>query len=286
MLKLLEEPVSTADTTPPPAAPAAPAMSATPAEPASPAASASPVSSSPALELKMQPSDAILSAVPVKGPVATGKGPDPLKDSELVARPKKKSFFRRLLGFTARTALVAALCGLAWAGGAYYSSGHSSPVGFLKSLLKPSPAAADVQPSAQHDELVSTVRQMADDIRALKASVASNAQGANQPTPTSQQASAQTATGAAIADLGGRLDRLQADLTTKLSQINQQLATIEQQHAPAPRGALAPRAALGPHTALASHGEPHRKRTEHLHDAFDPAESPGAPGAPRPLGSH
>jgi hypothetical protein len=147
--------------------------------------------------------------------------------------------------------LTAALCGLAWAAGAYYSSGH-----LPFDLLKWS-GAAQVQQSTERDEM----RQMADDIRALKSSVGDK--GA---------APVQTTAGAATADLGARLDKLEADLTTKLSQVNDRLASIEQKIS-------------APHPASVSRATSHPKH-EHLHDAFNPAQDPNAVGAPRPLGSH
>lgn len=212
----------------------------------------------PTLQLKVQPADAILG---------------PVKETE-IASTRKPSFFRRVTRFTTRVIFIACVGGAAWAVGAYYASGHT-PMGFVKSLLKSSPAV-EAQQSPQHDELVSTVRQMADDIRALKASVdskgaAQDSGAASATSQNSQLASIQTTT-AAIADLTSRVDKLQADVTTKLSQIDQQLANIEQKMS-------------ATHVAAAPRAEPRHKRVEHLHDAFDPSQAPGAPGVPRPLGS-
>ncbi len=211
------------------------------------------------LQIKLEPTDAILG---------------PAKESGKAPAGKPIGFFQRLVRFVTRAVAIACLCGAAWAVGAYYASGHT-PMGFVKSLLKSSPAA-EAQQSPQHDELVGTVRQMAEDIRALKASV-DNRGAAQDPvvessaSQKSQQASMQTTT-AAIADLTGRVDKLQADVTTKLSQIDQQLANIEQKMSAS-------------HVAAAPRTEPRHKRVEHLHDAFDPSRDPGAPGVPRPLGS-
>ncbi len=151
--------------------------------------------------------------------------------------------------------LTAVLCGLAWAGGVYYSSGR-----LPFDLLKLSPGY-QAQQATERDEMAATMRQMADDIRALKSSVADKQAAPLQPT-----------TGATVTDLGARLDKLEADLTSKLSQVNDRLASIEQKIA-------------APHAAVASRAPPHPKH-EHLHDAFNPAQDPNAVGAPRPLGSH
>jgi hypothetical protein len=185
------------------------------------------------MQIKIEPGDALF-------------GPGVGKASNGASR--RPSLFGRLF-------LTAVLCGLAWAGGVYYSSGHL-PI----DLLKWSPGY-QAQQATERDEMANTLRQMADDIRALKASVGDK--GA---------APAQTTTGATTADLGARLDKLEADLASKLSQMNDRLATIEQQMAAS-------------HAAVASRAPPHPKH-EHLHDAFNPAQDPNAVGAPRPLGSH
>jgi predicted nucleic acid-binding Zn-ribbon protein len=145
--------------------------------------------------------------------------------------------------------------------------------------MKPN-RTAEVQQSAEHDEMLGTVRKMSEEIRALKTSVEAMgiAQGAgaedakNRESLKTQLDSVQTKTSAAITDLAGRLDKLESESTTKLSQLGEQLDGIEHQIA-------APRA------ASASGGPPPRKRVEGTHDAFDPTRDPTAPGAPRTLGS-
>jgi hypothetical protein len=214
---------------------------------------------STALDIKVQPADAILKTVP-------------LKDSEKASARRASPIFRRFLRYGARTMAVFCLCGLAWVGGAYYSRGRS-PL----DVLKRNGASAVLQGS-ERDELVSAVRQMTEEIRALKTSVeglgvaqeagATNAK--NGESLKNQLDSVQTETKTAIASLAGQVDKLGAESTTKLSQVNEQLASIEQQIA-------APRA------ALASRGQPPHKH-EHPHDAFDPSRDPAAPGAPRELG--
>ena len=202
------------------------------------------------------------------------RAPVPPKEPEKASAPKPPSLFKRALRFGVRTVGVACLCGLAFAAGAYYSQRHSLP-----EFLKPS-QAAEVPQNADNVALAGAVRQMGDDIRALKTSVealnaaqAAGAQNIRSPeVAAGQPEAAQTATGAAIAELSGRVGRLEADSSTKLSQMNEQLASIER-HMAAARAPAAARPA-----------PPHKR--EHPHDAFDPSRDPGAPGAPRPLGAH
>lgn len=190
------------------------------------------------LEIKVQPDDAIF-------------GPGAGKHSERASGRSGSPLFGRLL-------LTAVLCGLAWAAGAYSSSGHL-PFDFMKW------SRASQQQQSERDEMLGTMRQMADDIRALKASVADKA-----------AAPAQTTTGASgVTDLAARLDKLAAELPSKLSQMNDRLANLEQQIAAS-------------HSASVARAPAHAKHVEHVehHDAFDPSQNPNAVGAPRPLGSH
>jgi hypothetical protein len=114
------------------------------------------------------------------------------------------------------------------------------------------------------------VHQMADEIRTLKARV----EAVHAQSPSAKEATAleglkarldavKTDTGAEIAELAGKVDRLQRELTTKLAKASERFDR------PDHRGAV-PRAAA----TKASRG-----------DAFDASQNPGAPGAPRPLGS-
>jgi hypothetical protein len=209
----------------------------------------SPQPDSVAPEIKIQPTDV--------------RGRAPRKEEAAAPRQNVSrqgdSFFVRVLRFGARALVVACLCAMAWAAGAYYSLGHS-PFGAAK------PAQAlETPPGAGHDDMVNTMRQMSDDMRALKADIA---QSASQKT---QLDSAPAPAGATSADVMGRIDRLDAEVTARLSQVDQQLASIEQKIATA-------------HTALASRTPVAHKHPKHLHDAFDPSHDPGAPGAPHPLG--
>ncbi|TAL76217.1 MAG: hypothetical protein EPN75_14720 [Beijerinckiaceae bacterium] len=201
------------------------------------------------MEIKLQPADAI-------------PGGAPSIDIEKTLTEKRPSFFSRLLRFVARTAAVACLCAVAWAAGAIYSKGHS-PLFQLRQ-------------SPSHDAMASSMRQMSDEISALKASVDSKAvtQGAGAASPQSlaNEANSAQATRTAIADLTSRIDKLQSDLTAGLSKVDERLAAIEQHNST-------------PHPAVASHARTAHKRPHHFHDAFDPSEHPSAVGAPRPLGA-
>ena len=201
------------------------------------------------LELKVQPDDAIF-------------GTASLKNDERASTQKGTSFLGRLLRSVVRTVTIVFLCGLAWAGGAYYSHGRL-PLDPIKSSQ-----ASEVP---QGPDVLRAVRQMDEEIRALKTSVEGTGvarDAAAEEKPNSMQ----TATGATVTDLVGRIDKLDAEFTAKLSQVNEQLASIEKQIAAS-------------HAAVASRGKLPHRHAEHLHDAFDPSQAPNAPGAPHQLGS-
>jgi hypothetical protein len=192
----------------------------------------------PALELKVEPDDAIF-------------GPGSLKDPKRAAT-KDTSSFGRFFRALARVIVFALLCGSAWAAGAYYS-GH---------LPFDLTGHASAQQASERDEMMSQLRQMSDDIKTLKASIDAKAVAPLQPAPTGN-----------VGDLAARIDKLEAELTTKFAQVHDQIATLEQQMSTA-------------HPAVAARVQPHVKHVEHLHDAFDPSQNPAAVGAPRPLGTH
>lgn len=209
------------------------------------------------MEIKLQPADAILGAVPPSVPP---------KDIENASAAKGVGFFGRFLRFCARTAAVALLCAIAWAAGAYYSDGH--PALFHSTFFQG-------QQSPTHDEMASTVRQMAEDIRALKASVDGKAaaQSANAVAPGSTESQANSqAIGRATSDVDGRIDKLDSELTSRLSKVDDRLASIEQRISTA-------------RPTVTSGARPVHKRPHHFHDAFDPSKDPAAPGVPRPLGA-
>lgn len=205
------------------------------------------------LQIKVNPADAIL-------------GTAGLEDAEKTPARKEYTRFGRFLRYSAGTAIIACLCGFAWVAGAYYSAGH--PLDFMKTG-----AAAGVGQSLAHEDPENAIRQLADEIRALKASV-DEARDADGKSGESHDRTdtAQTKTGAALSDLTGRVDKLETALTTQLSHVNEQLASIEQKISE-------------PHAISASRARSPARHAEH-HDAFDPSRDPTAPGAPRPLGAY
>jgi len=174
--------------------------------------------------------------------------------------------FGHLLRFGPRAILAAGLVGFTGVAGAYFSGGR-----LPFSARMPQPASLDgPQPGGERAEILRMVHQMADEIRALKARV----EAVHAQSPSTKEATAleglkarldavKTETGAEIAELAGKVDRLQREVTAKLAKASERLDR------PDHRGAV-PRAA----TTKALRG-----------DAFDPSQNPGAPGAPRPLGS-
>jgi hypothetical protein len=174
--------------------------------------------------------------------------------------------FEPLLRYGPRAALAAGLVGFAGVAGAYFSGGQ-----LPFSARMPQPASIDgPQPGGERTEILRMVHQMADEIRTLKARV----EAGHAQSPSAKEATAleglkarldavKTETGAEIAELAGKVDRLQRELTTKLAKASERFDR------PDHRGAV-PRAAATKAPRV---------------DAFDPSQYPGAPGAPRPPGS-
>ena len=170
--------------------------------------------------------------------------------------------FEPLLRYGPRAALAASLVGFAGVAGAYFSGGQ-----LPFSARMPQPASIDgPQPGGERAEILRMVHQMADEIRDLKGRV----EAVHAQSTSAKEAAAleglkarldaeKTETGA----LAGKVDRLQREITTKLANASERLDR------PNHRSAV-PRAAA----TKAPRG-----------DAFDPSQNPGAPGAPRPLGS-
>ncbi|MEW6436265.1 MAG: hypothetical protein AB1508_03730 [Pseudomonadota bacterium] len=224
-----------------------------------------PPSDATPLELKVEPADAIFGPAPPR---------ENLKEKETESTSPREGigFFGRLFRFIARTTAVVLLCALAWAAGTFYSHSHWSNDP-LKSAQAPQAQAVQAPQALQspaHEDMAGAMQQMSDDIRALKASVDNKV--------VSQEAGAQnvqggpsdsTQTTTAIANLAGRVDKLETDFTAKLSQVSEQLASIQQQLTASHAAAVARRAAVH----------------KHVHDAFNPSQEPSAPGAPHPLGS-
>src|SRR5579875_159098 len=172
--------------------------------------------------------------------------------------------FERLLRYGPRMALAAGLAGFAGVAGAYFSGGQ-----LPFSTHTPKAAATDEpQRAAERAEILRTVQQMADEIRVLKARV----EAVHAQNPSAKEAieglkarleGVKSETGTEIAELSGKFDRLQREVTAKLAKASEKLERTDRQ-------SEAPRAAA---------------RKVSRGDAFDPSKYPGAPGAPRALGS-
>ena len=187
-------------------------------------------------------------------------------DSILGSASFETAGHERLLRFGPRAALAASLVGFMGVAGAYFSGGQ-----LPFSARTPQPASLDgQQPGDERAEILRMVHQMADEIRALKARVeAVHAQSTSAKEATALEGlkarlgAVKTETGAEIAELAGKVNRLQSEVTTKLAKASERFDRRDN------RGAV-PRAAA----TKAPRG-----------DAFDASQNPGAPGAPRPLGS-
>jgi hypothetical protein len=197
-------------------------------------------------------------------------GPMPVNKAEEGSARRASPLLERLLGYGPQAALVACLAGCAWLAGSYLSG--DQPPYLARKLWT---ALWTVTPQAE----------IAEQIRALKAGL--EAMHATQSLSekdtaaleglTTQLNLSKTETSAAMANLAGRVEQLERDTATKLSQIYERLDRIEHPIAP-PTAALL---AAASESAATVRKRPHGKR----HDAFDPSQNPNAPGVPRPLGS-
>jgi hypothetical protein len=235
---------------------------------------ASPAAASPpdrnGLGIRARAADAIL-------------GPVPFKKSEDGSVRTVPPLFKRLLSYGPYAALAACLFGFAWVGGSYFSGGQSP---FY--AMKPRPVGTVApQDSVERAEMVRTVQKMAEEIRALKANAEAvhAAQSLSAKDATGLEGlktrldAVKTETGAAIAELAGKVEHLQRDSAAKLSQVSERFDRIEHEIASPLATAL-----LG--AASSSKEATARKRIQGGRgDAFDPSQNPTAPGAPRPLGS-
>lgn len=222
------------------------------------------------LEIRARAADAIL-------------GPVPVKKAEEGSARRVPPLFERLLSYGPRAALAACLFGFAWVAGSYFFGGQ---LPFY--AMKPQPVRTVVlQDSVERAEMLRTVQKMAEEIRALKANVEAMhaAQSLSAKDATGREGlktrldAVKTETGAAIAEVAGKVEHLQRESAAKLSQVSERFDRIEHQIA-------APPAAASVAPASASGAAPARKRAQGGHgDAFDPSQNPTAPGAPRPLGS-
>ena len=203
----------------------------------------------PILKIRARAADSIL-------------GSASLETADAASARRWPFLFEPLRRYGPRAALVAGLIGFAGAAGAYFSGGQ-----LPFSARMPQPSSNDgPQPGGERAEILRMVHQMADEIRALKARVeavhAQNTSGKEAVALEGLKArldAVKTETGT----LAGKVDHLQRDVTTKLAKASERFDR------PDHRGAV-----------------PHATATKAPRvDALDPSQNPGAPGAPRPLGS-
>jgi uncharacterized protein YidB (DUF937 family) len=214
------------------------------------------------------------------------------------APPESPPRFERLFSYGSRAALAACLFGFAWAAGSYFSGGQSR---FY--AAKPPPAGpVATQESVARTEMLRAAQEMAEDIRGLKAKVEA-LRGAQSQTGNDAAAleglkarldAVKSETGAAIAELAGKVENIQREPEARLSQVIERLDRIEHQIV-APTASLGVNSAPGNAAAGKLAGVAQAKSAlENAHgqrkiggrgDAFDPSQNPTAPGVPRTLGS-
>jgi len=175
----------------------------------------------------------------------------------------------RLFSYGRLVALAVCLFGVAWAAGSYI------PAGYVPLARAPVSALSPKQ-NSERDQFLRANEKMAEDIRSLKDSVealrSSQGQGGKNSVVLDNLKTrlgvVKSETAALIAELSGKVERISHESEGKLAQIIDRLDRIEHSSA-------AP--ANTPITASAGRKQSARG------DAFDPAEHPDAPGAPRPL---
>ena len=175
----------------------------------------------------------------VRGAGTSQREPDPFhrlvpfKKAGAGSAQQPLSWFEQLFAYGSHTALAACLFGFAWAAGSYFSGGHP-PFSPLKPPITRTIAPQD---SAERIELLRTAQKMAEDIRALKVDV--EALRAAQSLTAKDTAgiaglktrldAVKTETGTSIAELAGKVERMQREPEAKLSQIIQRLDRMEGQ---------------------------------------------------------
>jgi hypothetical protein len=150
-------------------------------------------------------------------------------------KPRLKTFF----GYVSIVVMAACLLGFGWAAGSRLF-GPGGPF-----AAQQGSRAAVSQESLDRAELVRSSRKMAEDLRllrtdveSLRAAIAQNAAANNQHTLEksldglkARLDGAKAETSAAIADLAGKVERLQRDPAAKLGEVTERLDRIERQTA-------------------------------------------------------
>jgi hypothetical protein len=205
------------------------------------------------------------------------------KRAEEAFARKSPPRFKRLLTYGPRTALAAGVLGCAWMAGSYLFGGQSQ---FYAVKPQSDPAVA-AQESVERAELLRIQKKMAEDIRGLQTKVeavpAARSLGAKDAAVLEDLKrrldAVKRETGAAIAELAGKVERMQREATSKVSRVSEQRNQTE-------RKIVAPLVASSrPVDSDLAVGTLQKRAGKQRGDAFDPSQRPGAPGIPRPLGS-
>ncbi|MGH6822503.1 MAG: hypothetical protein ACREC4_03270 [Methylocella sp.] len=157
----------------------------------------------------------------------------PFKEAEAGSARRPPPRFEQLSNYGSHAALAACLFGFAWAAGSYFSGGQSP---FY--AIKPPPAPAVVpQESVERTDVLRSAQKMAEDIQTLKANVealrAAQSKAAKDTSALDGLKThldvVKTETGAAIAELAGKVDHMQHESAMKLSQVLERLDRMERQ---------------------------------------------------------
>lgn len=167
------------------------------------------------------------------------------KRSDLALSPSSKPDApkpRPILAYVSYAAMTASLLGFGWAAGSHLF-GPGGPFA-VKQASKPAAAQAIVsQESLDRAEIVRSTRKMAEDLRLMKSDfdslrgvLAQNAAAKDQHAIEksvdglkARLDAAKAETAAAIADLAGKVDRLQREPAARLADIAERLDRIERQ---------------------------------------------------------
>lgn len=187
--------------------------------------------------------------------------------AEAGAENAHKPPLKSLLAYVSLAVMAVCLLGFGWAAGSHLF-GSGGPF-----AAKPSSSAAVSQESLDRAELVRSSRKMAEDLRLLKTDVESlratlaQSMGAKDQRALEKSLdglktrldAAKAETGAAIADLASKVERLQRDPAAKLGEVTERLDRIERQTgAPLVTGSIGP----SPAKAAATLPPPSRMQAE------------------------
>ncbi len=206
-------------------------------------------------------------------------GSTSFKNAEAVLARKLPPRLTRLLTYGRRVALAAGVLGFAWIAGSYFSGDQSQSYA-MKPQLSPSVVAQESIERADMEKMAEDIRSLQAKVEAVPAARSLSVKDVAALEDLKRRLDAvKRETGTAIAELSGKVERMQRDATAKFSQVHEQRNQTERhihaQLTPSSR-------AVDSDMAVGTIQKQARKRRG---DAFDPSQSAGAPGVPRPLGS-